>query len=194
MLCLSPIVGSLAVYLALIYGCLYLLFTTVTLVFQKTYHWKPDLTGLSYIGLGFGFIFGQILFGLTSDRIVVRLVQSNNGVYQPEMRLTMCLLYACFVPVSFFWYGWSIQAQVHWIVPIIGLSPFGFGMIGIFISIQTYVVDAYPRFAASGIAAITVTRSFFGAFLPLAGPSMFDTLGYGVSLRPYRSLTSRLTL
>jgi MFS family permease len=182
MLCLSPIVASLAIYLALIYGCLYLLFTTVTLVFQRTYGWRPELTGLAYIGLGLGFICGQVLFGMTSDRTVVRLVKRNNGVYQSEMRLTMCLFYACFVPISFFWYGWSIQAQVHWISPIIGLFPFGFGMIGIFISIQTYIVDSYPRFAASGIAAITVTRSFFGAFLPLAGPSMFDTLGYGVSL------------
>ncbi|KAJ9609089.1 hypothetical protein H2200_006860 [Cladophialophora chaetospira] len=179
MLCRSPVIGPLAIYLALIYGCLYLLFTTVTLVFQKTYHWTPDLAGLSYLGLGLGTMCGQILFGLTSDRLLLKLVSRNNGVYQPEMRLSMCLLYACFVPVSFFWYGWSIQAQVHWILPIIGLWPFGFGMIGIFMSIQTYVVDAYPMFAASGIAAITVTRSFFGAFLPLVGPPVFDTLGYG---------------
>ncbi|ETI29614.1 hypothetical protein G647_02067 [Cladophialophora carrionii CBS 160.54] len=179
MLFLSPILASLAIYLALIYGCLYLLFTTVTLVFQRTYGWKPELTGLSYVGLGIGLLCGQALFGLTSDRTIVRLVKRNNGIYEPEMRLTMCLYFACFVPISFFWYGWSIQAQVHWISPIMGLFPFGFGMIGIFISFQTYIVDAYPRFAASGIASTTVTRSFFGAFLPLAGPSMFDTLGYG---------------
>lgn len=181
MLLFSPIVGLLAVYVALIYGCLYLLFTTVDTVFARTYHWKSDLTGLAYIGLGLGLLAGQSLFGLSSDRIIVRLTRANNGDYQPEMRLTLCLMYACFVPISFFWYGWAIQAQVHWIVPIIGLFPFGFGMIGIFISIQTYIVDSYPRFAASGIATVTVTRSFFGAFLPLAGPSMYDQLGYGVS-------------
>ncbi|EXJ67403.1 uncharacterized protein A1O5_09416 [Cladophialophora psammophila CBS 110553] len=179
MLFMSPIVGLLAIYVALIYGCLYLLFTTVTDVFQRTYLWSPDLTGLAYIGLGLGLLCGQALFGLSSDRIIIRLTHANDGVYQPEMRLTMCLLYAFFVPISFFWYGWSIQAKVHWIVPIIGLLPFGFGMIGIFTSIQTYIIDSYSRYAASGIASVTVTRSFFGAFLPLAGPSLYQQLGYG---------------
>ncbi|KAF2098970.1 MFS general substrate transporter [Rhizodiscina lignyota] len=179
MLLSSPIVPLLALYVALIYGCLYLLFTTVTTVFQKTYHWAPDLTGLAYTGLGIGLLCGQILFAMMSDRTIVRLTKANNGAYAPEMRLTLCLPYACFVPISFFWYGWAIQAKVHWIVPIIGLFPFGFGMIGIFISIQTYMVDAYSQFAASAIATITITRSFFGAFLPLAGPAMFDSLGYG---------------
>ncbi|OAL36194.1 hypothetical protein AYO20_04608 [Fonsecaea nubica] len=179
LLFLSPIVGLLAIYVALIYGCLYLLFTTVTTVFEDAYHWTPDLTGLAYIGLGLGLLCGQALFGLTSDKIIVRLSNANNGEYQPEMRLTMCLFFAFFVPISFFWYGWSIQAKVHWIVPIIGLLPFGFGMIGIFTSIQTYIIDSYSRYAASGIASVTVTRSFFGAFLPLAGPSLYQSLGYG---------------
>lgn len=52
-------------------------------------------------------------------------------------------------------------------------------MMGIFIPIQTYVIDSFPAFAASGIAALTVSRSLFGAFLPLAGPAMYEALGYG---------------
>jgi len=65
------------------------------------------------------------------------------------------------------------------VVPIIGLIPFGFGMMGIFIPIQTYIIDAFPSFAASGMAALTVSRSLFGAFLPLAGPTMYAKLGLG---------------
>jgi hypothetical protein len=52
-------------------------------------------------------------------------------------------------------------------------------MMGIFMPIQTYVIDSFPAFAASGIAALTVSRSLFGAFLPLAGPSMYASLGLG---------------
>lgn len=52
-------------------------------------------------------------------------------------------------------------------------------MMGIFIPIQTYVIDAFPQFAASGVAALTVMRSLFGAFLPLAGPTMYASLGLG---------------
>ncbi|QSZ33575.1 hypothetical protein DSL72_005143 [Monilinia vaccinii-corymbosi] len=179
MLIFSPIVFILSLYMALVYGLLYLLFTTITTVFTNKYHWAPELCGLAYIGLGLGFFLGLLVVARISDVTVVRMTKANNGVFEPEMRLPACIFFACFIPISFFWYGWSIQGGVHWIVPIIGLIPFGFGMMGIFIPIQTYVIDSFPAFAASGIAALTVSRSLFGAFLPLAGPAMYEALGYG---------------
>lgn len=50
---------------------------------------------------------------------------------------------------------------------------------GIFSPLQTYMIDAFPQYAASAIAGITCMRSLFGALLPLAGPSMYKTLGLG---------------
>ncbi|KAL2811431.1 major facilitator superfamily domain-containing protein [Aspergillus granulosus] len=175
----SPIVFLVAAYIATIYGCLYLLFTTVTGVYQDVYGWSTGLSGLSSIGLGLGFLTGQTVFGLLSDRIILHLTARNNDVFEPEMRVSICVLFAPFIPISFFWYGWSVQSHTHWIIPIIGLFPFAFGAVGLFSSLQTYVVDSYTQHAASGIAAITVFRSFIGALLPLAGPSMYEALGYG---------------
>ncbi|GLB04977.1 hypothetical protein ABZX51_003867 [Aspergillus tubingensis] len=175
----SPIVFPVATYLATLYGCLYLLFTTVTDVFKKSYGWSTEISGLAYLGLGVGFISGQIVFALVSDRIITRLKLRNNNVFEPEMRLSITIVFAFFIPVSFFWYGWSAQEHTHWIVPIIGLAPFAFGMVGIYNTLQTYVIDCYPRYAASGTAAMVVTRSLMGALLPLAGPRMYSTLGYG---------------
>ena len=43
----------------------------------------------------------------------------------------------------------------------------------------TYLVDAYTIYAASASAAATVFRSLVGALLPLAGNSMYNTLGVG---------------
>ncbi|KAE8164434.1 major facilitator superfamily domain-containing protein [Aspergillus tamarii] len=175
----SPIVLIMALYIASVYGCLYLLFTTVTSIFQDQYGWSVETSGLAYIGLGLGFFAGQVVFALTSDRMLVRLKRRNNNILEPEMRLPLCLPFALFVPISFFWYGWSVQEKTHWIVPIIGLFPFAFGIIGIFGTLQAYIIDSYPRYAASGIGALTVTRSLFGALLPLAGPPMYAKLGYG---------------
>ncbi|KAL2831438.1 major facilitator superfamily domain-containing protein [Aspergillus cavernicola] len=175
----SPIVFPVATYLATLYGCLYLLFTTVTDVFKKSYGWSTEISGLAYLGLGVGFISGQIVFALASDRIISRLKLRNNNVYEPEMRLSTTIFFAMFIPVSFFWYGWSVQEKTHWIVPIIGLAPFAFGMVGIYNSLQTYVIDCYPRYAASATAAMVITRSLMGALLPLAGPRMYAALGYG---------------
>ena len=54
----SPIVFLLSLYMAVTYGLLYLLFTTITNVFTETYHWQPDICGLAFIGLGVGFMAG----------------------------------------------------------------------------------------------------------------------------------------
>lgn len=175
----SPIISIVALYVSIIYGSLYLLFTTVTEVFQDTYQWSVAISSLCYIGVALGFFVGQIFFAFTSDRLLIRLKAKNNGLFEPEMRLPLSFIFALCVPVSFFWYGWSVQAQTHWIVPIIGLFPFGFGCVGIFGTFQTYVVDAYPLYAASAMAGLTTCRSMFGAFLPLGGPYMYKALGYG---------------
>jgi MFS family permease len=188
LLFLSLVVFLAATYIAVIYGCLYLLFTTVTHVFQDTYGWSAELSGLSYIGLGIGFLTGQAAFGLLSDRILLyhkarnnnnNNNNNNNEGFKPEWRLSICILFAPFIPISFFWYGWSVHYQAHWMVPVSGLFPFAFGAVGLLSSLQTYVVDSYTGHAASAIAAITVFRSFAGALLPLAGSPMYEALGYG---------------
>lgn len=45
---------------------------------------------------------------------------------------------------------------------------------------QTYVVDVHgAETAASALAALSLSRSLFGAFLPLAGPALYESLGLG---------------
>lgn len=179
MLFLSPIVFLLSLYMSVIYGLLYLLFTTITFVFQTKYGWAADITGLAFIGIGIGFVMGLAVVAKISDTTVIRMTKANNGVFEPEFRLPACIFFACFIPVSLFWYGWTTNYGVFWLVPIIGLIPFGFGMIGIFVPIMTYLVDSFPIYAASALAGLTAVRSLFGAFLPLAGPRMYDNLGLG---------------
>lgn len=45
--------------------------------------------------------------------------------------------------------------------------------------LNTYLIDTYTIYAASALAAATCLRSLCGFALPLAGPSMFTTLGLG---------------
>lgn len=175
----SPIVFFLSLYMAFIFGLLYLLFTTITEVYVVTYGWSPQICGLAFLGLGIGFFAGLLFVARTSDATIIRLTKKNNNVYEPEYRLAPCLAFGFFIPISFFWYGWCTYYKVHWIVPIIGLIPFGFGSMGVFMPIQTYIVDSFPQYAASAMAGMTCVRMLFGAVLPLAGPSMYRSLGLG---------------
>ncbi|KAL6242254.1 hypothetical protein RBB50_010802 [Rhinocladiella similis] len=177
MLLLSPIVLSLSIYMAVVYGYLYLLFTTLTMVFEGTYHFSQGAVGLAFLGIGIGSILGLVIFGALSDRTVKRL--SAAGEMKPEYRLPPLIPGSLIIPIGLFWYGWSAHAAIHWIMPIIGTSMVGLGVLATFMPIQTYLVDAYQLHAASAIAASTVLRSFVGAFLPLAGPAMYKALGLG---------------
>lgn len=47
MLFLSPLVFVLSLYMAVVYGLLYLLFTTITTVYTAQYGWAPELCGLA---------------------------------------------------------------------------------------------------------------------------------------------------
>jgi len=85
MLFLSPIVFLLALYMSVTYGLLYLLFTTISMVFTEHYNFAPDITGLVYIGLGIGFFSGLVVVAKISDATVVRMTKANDGVF--EVRL-----------------------------------------------------------------------------------------------------------
>jgi MFS family permease len=120
-----------------------------------------------------------MMFSFFSDRAVVRLTKANGGKYEPEMRLPTMVYFAAITPITFFWYGWAAEKHAHWAVSVIGLYPLGVGIYGIWMPAQAYIIDAYPQYAASGLAAFTVLRSIVAAFLPLAGPTMFANLGLG---------------
>lgn len=134
MLFLSPIVFLLSLYVALVYGYLYLLFTTISSVFEGQYGFTQGTVGLSYLGIGIGSVIGLGVLGATSDRLLKYLTNKNGGASKPEYRLPPMIPGSLFVPVSLFIYGWTAYYKVHWIVPIIGTSFLGVGMLMAFVS------------------------------------------------------------
>ncbi|OQU99092.1 hypothetical protein CLAIMM_04779 [Cladophialophora immunda] len=175
----SPIVLFISIYVATAYGLLYLMFTTLPTVFQDSYGWSLQLTGLSYLGLGIGTFIALFALIRYNDAQVVKLMKQNNGVFEPEMRLATTTYCGIMLPLSLIWYGWTTDKHAHWLSAVAGTLPFGIGMLGIFLPFQTYMVDAFPLHAASAIAAPTVMRSLFAAFLPLAAPPLYQSLGLG---------------
>ncbi|CAK7228698.1 hypothetical protein SCUCBS95973_006969 [Sporothrix curviconia] len=180
LLTVSVIASSLSFYMATMYGMLYLMFTTIPTVFGDIYGWNVSIAGLAYAPFGIGMILGLLLIMATNDRVIAKLTKQNNGVYEPEMRLPHCIYYAACIPVSLFWYGWSTQEHAHWACPVMGLLLFGIGIIGIFIPVVTYLVDAFTPYAASAVAANRTALSIFGAFLPLAGAPLYASLDFGL--------------
>lgn len=177
MLFLSPIVLGLSLLTAVVYGCLYLVFTTMSEMYVDQYGISKANVGLTYLGIGVGQFVGISFFGAISDRLIKKM--AKGGEMKPEYRLPPLLPAVFFMPAGLLWYGWAAQSHVHWIVPIIGTSLIGLGAITVFMPVGTYLVDAYTTYAASATAANTVFRSLGGALLPLCGSKMYAVLGFG---------------
>lgn len=139
----SPIVFLLSVYMAVLYGYLYLLFTTFPQVFKGQYGFDTGSIGLTYIGLGIGSVLGLLISGAVSDKLVVALKVRYGGQSKPEYRLPPMAVGAFLVPIGLFWYGWTAEKQLHWILPILGTSLLGAGMVMVLVSSKTLIFSLY---------------------------------------------------
>ncbi|KAJ5273098.1 MFS general substrate transporter [Penicillium angulare] len=174
----NPIILGTSLYMAVVYGIIYVLFTTFSIVFQDTYGFKEGIAGLSYLGLGVGSALGMALFGRYSDQISAKLTEKHQ-VMKPEYRLPALLPSAIAMPIGLIIYGWTAQYHVHWIVPIIGTGFCGFSLMGCFAAIQTYLVDGFTVYASSALAANSLVRSLAGGLVPLGGLGLYDRIGLG---------------
>lgn len=180
MLFCCPIVTVMCTYVAILYGTLYLLFTTYSFVFTEIYGFSALAAGLVFTPGGIGTLIGLAYIGHFSDRTLKKRAVAGKLV-TPEDRLPLVVTLpgALTFPIGLFLYGWSAERHVHWIVPQIGTAITGFGSIIIFTCIQTYLIDAFEEYAASVIGANTVLRGTAGALIPLGGLGLYDTLGWG---------------
>ncbi|KAH0335069.1 MFS transporter, partial [Aureobasidium melanogenum] len=172
----EPIVLLLSIYIAIIYGTLYLLFAAFPIVFQVHRGWSEGVGGLAFLGVAVG-MFGAICFSLYSQRWYTASAAKHGGFAPPESRLIIGMVGAVALPIGMFWFAWTDGPSVHWISPIMAGAPFGFGLTTVFLSVTNYLIDAYVIYAASVLAANTVLRSLFGAAFPLFTRYMFDRLG-----------------
>jgi MFS family permease len=179
LLATQPILQVLAVYMAYLYGLMYLMLSTFPRLWNGIYGESVGIGSLNFISMGIGFFLGTQITAPLNDMLYRRLKKRNGGVGMPEFRVPIMIPASLLVPIGLFWYGWSAQAQVHWIMPNIGAAIFCAGVIIGFQCIQTYLVDSYTRYAASAIAAATVLRSLAGFGFPLFAPAMYNALDFG---------------
>ncbi|GAQ06152.1 uncharacterized transporter C1529.01 [Aspergillus lentulus] len=177
----SPILFVISLYVALVFGVMYLLFTTFTSVFEGQYGFSTSVSGLVYLGLGVSLVASMLIFNILNSHL--RSAQSKaDGVQQhrPENRLLPMIWFSPLVSLGLFIYGWTAYYKVHWMVPIVGTAFMGFGAFFVMMPAQLYLIDVFgSQAAASALGANNLLRYIFSTFLPLAGPGMYDALNYG---------------
>ncbi|KAF2171347.1 hypothetical protein M409DRAFT_63670 [Zasmidium cellare ATCC 36951] len=154
----EPIVLLLSIYMAIIYGTLYMCFGAFPIVYQQLRGWSPGIGGLAFLGVAVGMLMA-VGYAIWDNKRYSKISDAYEGFAPPEARLPLCMVGSIAVPIGLFcwctlWF-WN----------------------GIFLGIMNYLIDAYTIFAASVLAANSVLRSIFGAVFPLFTTQMFSNLG-----------------
>ncbi|KAA8646576.1 uncharacterized protein ATNIH1004_008009 [Aspergillus tanneri] len=192
----SPIILALSLYMSFVYGLIYILFTTLSIVFQGMYGFDTGAAGLTFLGFGVGMVLALLVAGYFNDYIHNQLSRKH-GEEKPEFVPTIAprtYMHLSFdadrshqvpPPVPNIWCTRSsYRAICVWVVGVLprALDPshYWYQLCWCLqVPTQAYIIDAFPRHCASALAANNLRSSTSGGTLPLAGPSLYENLGYG---------------
>ncbi|CEQ38896.1 SPOSA6832_00353, partial [Sporobolomyces salmonicolor] len=184
----EPMALVLCIWTALLLGILYMFFSAFAIVYEAhgfTSLSETQYVGLSYLGLGIGIIFGALCHPIWAG-FYRRKREELGRRPPPEEHLRKGLYGVVICPAALFWFAWTTQPSIHWIVSMLWIHgdeirraspddiliqlatvPFGVGLLWSFQAVFLYLVDAFRPVAASAMAANSAMRSSFaGGALP----------------------------
>ncbi|KAK9264532.1 major facilitator superfamily domain-containing protein, partial [Lipomyces tetrasporus] len=180
---LTPIVTSMSVYGSFVFGILYLAVVAVPVTFTDVRGWSKVVATLPSLAIFFGVVVGGCLNILGSVHYS-KVLAAKMGMAVPEERLFAMKIGSFLMPIGLFIFGWTSPDRYPVIAPLIGLTLLAAGFLTVFQGCINYLVDSFPRYAASAIAATTFLRSCSAAAFPIFGRIMFTAIGvpWGASL------------
>ncbi|CAG8904012.1 unnamed protein product [Penicillium egyptiacum] len=172
---LEPIVLIASVYMAIIYGTVYMFMGAMPIVYNEDRGWSVGIGGLAFLGIAVGIIFGLIYAIWDNNSRYIKLFAAKSAT--PESRLPPAIVGGVALPIGMFAFAWTNYPSIHWSVSIILSAPFGFGCVLVILPIMNYLIDTYTIYAASVLAAAAIFRSVVGAVFPLFTTQMYHNMG-----------------
>lgn len=103
----EPIVMLLSIYMAIIYGTLYLLFAAFPIVYEQARGWNSIVGALPFLGVLVGMIIALAYTILIVNKRYIRTAEKHGGFAPPEARLVPCMIGSLALPIGLFWFAWS---------------------------------------------------------------------------------------
>ncbi|KAJ5798650.1 uncharacterized protein N7503_006155 [Penicillium pulvis] len=155
----DPISAFVAIYYAVAYTLIYMLFSIYPIVFQQKRGWNAGVGELPLIG-------------------TLRKPLTRKPV--PEDRPPGAMVGGVMFALTKFWFAWTAEYNaVHWAVPTVAGTFLAMSILLIFVCYIKYIMDLYLTYAASAMAANTVLRFACAAASPLFTQYMFNAPGVG---------------
>jgi MFS family permease len=175
----QPILQLMSVFTAFNFGVLYFVLSTFSSLFTDQYYQTTAQSGIHYLSLAIGYLIADQVGGIITDQIWAHLKKKAGDSTAPEFRVPLMVPGGLLMPIGLFWYGWSAEAKLHWIMPDIGAAVFGCGFMLNSNAMGAYVLDAFEKYTASATAASQALRMMAGFAFPIFAPVMYKQLGWG---------------
>lgn len=166
----EPVVFCFSVWISFAWAVLYLTFGAIGLVYIGTYGFSLEQAYAPFAAMSIGSFLAtcySIYQERFTDRLFIPLITRITGrtidpANNPERRLYFSCFQSLLLPISLFWFGWSLYPSVPWIVPTLAVGCATMGIYSVYLATFNYLADAYHRYASSALAA----QSFCKCALP----------------------------
>jgi MFS transporter, DHA1 family, multidrug resistance protein len=176
------------VYTALVYAIYYSFFEAFPIVYIGVYGFNLGQMGLTFlsisasVGLAIPSYWAYMYY-------IVEPEITRKGLPPPERCLIPALVVSFLLPIGLFIFGWTARTSVHWIVSVIGIGIYSYGVFILLQCIFVYIPSSYPQYSASLFAGNDFARSALASGSILFARPLYLNLGIG----PGMSLLAGLT-
>ena len=175
-----PVIQVIAVLLALDFGIYTFLLSTFATLYIDRYGQSESAASLHYIAISIGCTVSAQAGGHIMDWMYRRLrdrTPTKQGT--PEFRAPWMAPGMILLPAGLFWYGWSAERGISWVMVDFGAGVFTLGSFVFSQGLLAYQLDEFAEHGASANAASRVLSNILAFAFPIFAPQLYQRLGYG---------------
>lgn len=175
-----PVIQVIAVLLAIDFGIYAFLLSTFATLYIEKYKQSEFTASLHYISITIGTTVSAQAGGHIMDYLYRRLKErSPNKQGKPEFRAPWMVPGTLLLPAGLFWYGWSAERGISWVMVDAGAAIFTLGSFVFSQGLLAYQLDEFAEHGAASNAASRVLSNLLAFAFPIFAPQLYEALGYG---------------
>ncbi|KAI1659805.1 major facilitator superfamily domain-containing protein [Daldinia decipiens] len=173
----QPIIQVIPLVLALNFGIYTLMISTFAMLWIDWYEQSPLIGSLHYLSI---FLDWLLYDGADRGKMVLihrrlRDRPKNKGEDRPEFRVPYMIPGVLFIPVGLFWYGWTAECRISWVMVDIGAIIFTCGCSILAQALLAYTLDMFGELGASAHAATGFLSNILGFVFPIFASQLYDS-------------------
>ncbi|CAN9444665.1 unnamed protein product [Alternaria alternata] len=174
-----PIIWLNALTATLSFAVYTLVLSTYASLWIEKYGQSELTSSLHYISIAIGATLCGQLGGRIMDWWYRDLTKRTGGKCVPEFRIPYMVPGMVIMPAGLFWYGWSAERTLHWMMVDIGVIIFTLGSFIVNQATIAHMIEEFGQFAASAGAGVRSVSYGLAFVFPIFAPNLYKTLGYG---------------